>query len=1482
MSDISEEEDSSVEVVSGISSEESEDSDIRVISSEEETEYPATMSVKLNPPLLHKCKNYASYKVELEGWETITDLDKKKRGMFIALSLPNEEEDKDNTGIREKVFEQLNKEDLGKEDGLKTLKEFLDLHLGKDEMSDMLEKFEAFDEYKRDDKQTIQEFITKFDAKYQRLSKLDLKLPSPILAFTLLRRANLTKQEKQLVLTGMDFTKKDTLYTQAKESLKKFLGEHPTGGACAGMMAPVAIKLEPAFLAENEEALIAAGYVHQSKVFGRGTSGTSRSSGQWRGRGYRGRGNNNTSSARGAMRRPERHVNPSGPDGKTLLCAACGSFRHMIANCPDSWENMSKSNNVNVVEDSEENVVLFTGYNNDIQTKLNVAQLTVDARNSAVLDCACSSTVCGQNWMDCYIDSLSDEDKERVLVNEGVKIFKFGGGERLKSKGSYCIPAVLAGKPVTVKTDVVDSDIPLLLSMDAMKRAKVKLDLENDTAVIFGEKIALNSTSSGHYCIPIDKYSETKVESVCAVRLSEMKEQERYKALLKLHRQFGHPSENRLKALLVDAGVWSEQFASDLHKIQSNCEICKMYMRTPSRPIVALPLASQFNEKVCMDLKRWKQSRWILHMIDIFSRFSVSVFIDRKRPRDVIDKVMSCWVATFGVMEAILTDNGGEFSSDEMRDVASVLNVELLTTAAESPFQNGICERNHAVTDTMLIKMAEQCPDTSDDVLLCWANMAKNSLQMNQGFSSYQIVFGKNPNLPNVLSDRVPALQGATASEVLANHLNALHAARRSFVESEADERIRRALRSKIRASEQIYHNGERVYYKRDGSEKWLGPGKVVFQDGKLVYVRHGGVFVRVSPNRLMKAGSEFVHDEDVTATAKDHERNHVVDTGVDESAGEEVVPSENQPNDDNEATDNSNDHAREADSVRSGDVIEYKLEDNDDWEKATILGRAGKATGQYKTWFNVRREKDGEQMSLDLGKGTLWRNLEENDVYVVTVPRERQGEAECIKAKQVELDKLKEFDTYMEVTDVGQKRISTTWVLWWKGEEVRARLVARGFEDEEDIRSDSPTIRKSVMRVVLTIASSKQWKVKTTDIKSAFLQGRKIERDVYIVPPKEADVKDGTLWKLKRCLYGLNDAARHFYQGVVEAMKQLGCKQSSYDPALFYMQKEGKLHGIMACHIDDFLHAGDKQFDDVMGQLRTHFLAGKLEEGHFQYVGFRIEQTHNAIVMDQTDYMRNLEYVEVTMQRASLKNESLTVQELTLLRSMVGKINWAVQGTRPDFAFDMIELSTRFRKGIVSDLLRSVKVIHKLREGPSRVIFPALGPTELWKIVVYSDAAHANLCDGVGSVGAHIVLIVGSHNRCAVVSWHAAKIKRIVRSSLAAEALSLQEGIEDGIYVRHLTETLLLKQYGSIPLYAIVDSKSLFECVHSTKLVDDKRLRLDIGAIRESLEKKEVTSVSWCPGKAQIANCMTKKGAASHDLLAVVQNGIFKNDVWN
>ena len=122
-------------------------------------------------------------------------------------------------------------------------------------------------------------------------------------------------------------------------------------------------------------------------------------------------------------------------------------------------------------------------------------------------------------------------------------------------------------------------------------------------------------------------------------------------------------------------------------------------------------------------------------------------------------------VGVFGVMGSIMTDNEGEFSSDEMREVMSILNVRVIATAAESQFQNGLCEPVHAVTDMMLLKLEEENRKTESQTLLSWANMARNSIQMWNGCSSHQLIFGKNLNLPGIMTDGLPALEGTTCTE---------------------------------------------------------------------------------------------------------------------------------------------------------------------------------------------------------------------------------------------------------------------------------------------------------------------------------------------------------------------------------------------------------------------------------------------------------------------------------------------------------------------------------------------------------------------------------------------------------------------------------------------------------------------------------------------------------------------------------------------
>ena len=117
------------------------------------------------------------------------------------------------------------------------------------------------------------------------------------------------------------------------------------------------------------------------------------------------------------------------------------------------------------------------------------------------------------------------------------------------------------------------------------------------------------------------------------------------------------------------------------------------------------------------------------------------------------------------------------------------------------------------------------------------------------GYSPNQLVFSKNPNLPSVLTAKPSALCSCTHSHLLAEHLNALHAARTAFIASEASIKIKLALQKQTRdTSSKSFHLGAQVYYERNDGKAWHGPGVIAGIDGKIVLVRHGGSMLRVSP----------------------------------------------------------------------------------------------------------------------------------------------------------------------------------------------------------------------------------------------------------------------------------------------------------------------------------------------------------------------------------------------------------------------------------------------------------------------------------------------------------------------------------------------------------------------------------------------------------------------------------------------------------
>ena len=257
-----------------------------------------------------------------------------------------------------------------------------------------------------------------------------------------------------------------------------------------------------------------------------------------------------------------------------------------------------------------------------------------------------------------------------------------------------------------------------------------------------------------------------------------------------------------------------------------------------------------------------------------------------------------------------------------------------------------------------------------------------------------------------------------------------------------------------------------------------------------------------------------------------------------------------------------------------------------------------------------------------------------------------------------------------------------------------------------------------------------------------------------------------------------------------------------------------------------------------------------------------------------QREYADKMEILEIDPSRLKTQDDELTAGEKTLIRQVAGQIGWLARETRPDLAFAQVEMSTKFGKGKVKDLVYAVKTMTRVKQNDSRLLISALGPVEGWSVEVSTDASLSNLNDGVHSTGAYVILINNKAGNCAPISWRSGKIRRIVDSTLECECLALVDGLKQAVYVREIIEEIFNLDAKSVPVRAIVDNKSTVQAVHSTAPVEDKKLRRDISIIKQMLTEREISSVSWCPGKDQLADCMTKRTAPTYNLLSVFQSG--------
>ena len=114
--------------------------------------------------------------------------------------------------------------------------------------------------------------------------------------------------------------------------------------------------------------------------------------------------------------------NPVDSGGNIARCGIWDSINDWAANCPGE-----KSDAMDVKATHAVNL-----YQSILPTDQSLKQLTRESLSPVVLDSGAGRTVCGQFWMNCYLETLNEHELKDVETYESNSIFKFGAFDYFK------------------------------------------------------------------------------------------------------------------------------------------------------------------------------------------------------------------------------------------------------------------------------------------------------------------------------------------------------------------------------------------------------------------------------------------------------------------------------------------------------------------------------------------------------------------------------------------------------------------------------------------------------------------------------------------------------------------------------------------------------------------------------------------------------------------------------------------------------------------------------------------------------------------------------------------------------------------------------------------------------------------------------------------------------------------------------------------
>lgn len=471
-----------------------------------------------------------------------------------------------------------------------------------------------------------------------------------------------------------------------------------------------------------------------------------------------------------------------------------------------------------------------------------------------------------------------------------------------------------------------------------------------------------------------------------------------------------------------------------------------------------------------------------------------------------------------------------------------------------------------------------------------------------------------------------------------------------------------------------------------------------------------------------------------------------------------------------------------------------------------------------------------------------------------------KEEKQKWMKAVEEEIKVLTENQTWEIISKPKDaKLLDTKWVFTKKkiGNETihKARLVARGFQQQgnfDDIYS--PVLKLQTLRILLSIASHRNYHIHQMDVRGAFLYGR-IDEQVYLTPPKGLKVKPGKVLKLTRSLYGLKKSPRYWYEHFNRTIVEYGFKRSENDSCLFI-----KKDLYLLVYVDDLLIMGNdlQEIVSVKKFLSERFKMKDMGSDNILYLGIAINKVGNKITIDQTEYLEKVlkkfgmaecNSTETPMDaNFHYDDNKIDLAYEQNCRSLIGSLMYATVGSRPDLAASVYYLS-RFQSKPNENLWKSLKRILRYVKGTIHYKLEYDKNEDSIPLVGYADADWAR-DQSRKSTSGYVFKIYDN-----TVIWRSTKQASITLSTTEAEFVALSEAAIEACWIRKLLEEL---EISVKPITIYEDNQST---IKATKNYDQKRLKhMDIkyNFIKQKVEDK-VINIEYINTQKQLADIFTK-----------------------